>query len=165
LESKLILSTESISETNSPFQIRIPTGWPFDLSGVPSASTAELLTWGVIDVGQHVRMNCPDLRIALDTSSFEASANGAVFLYFRRSDSETVVAAVESGTVSSLRNISADVSDLANTVALTAELDEALRFIIVSPLATGWLTLWTEPFLEGQSCSINLTNLTNIFEN
>jgi len=106
-------------------------------------------------------MNCPDLRIALDTSSFEASANGAVFLYFRRSDSETVVAAVESGTVSSLRNISADVSDLANTVALTAELDEALRFIIVSPLATGWLTLWTEPFLEGQSCSINLTNLTS----
>jgi len=112
-----------------------------------------------------VRTNCPDLRITLDTSSFEASANGAVFLYFRRSDSEVVVAPVESGTVSSLRNLSVNISDFTSTVPLTAELDEALRFIIVSPLATGWLTLWTEPSLAGQSCSINLTNLTDIFEN
>jgi len=57
LESQLILSTEFFSETNSPIQLRIPTGWPFDLARVPSASTAELLTWGVIDVGQHVLLD------------------------------------------------------------------------------------------------------------
>ncbi len=102
---------------------------------------------------------CSRLTINTNTSSIRSTASQPVLLYFRREGEEAIVTPIEATDIPDLGSFNPSTTT-DNNNSLSQHRNDALRLLLVPEGTVGWIEIWSEPFYEGQVCTVNLTTGT-----